>query len=64
MENWVEDENKPGVFCPLTEDFQVVTGLSYIGIKPPGKLIGTFSATETGVIRITIGEKAYDPRRD
>lgn len=54
MENWVEDENKPGVFCPLTEDFRVVIGHSYIGTKPPGKLIGTFSATKTGVIRITL----------
>ena len=57
MENWVEDENKPGAFCPLTEDFRVVTGLCYMGAKPPGNLIGTFLATKTGVIRITIKEQ-------
>ncbi len=56
MDNWVEDEERPGTFCPITEDFRVVIGHSYIGIKPPGKVIGTYSITETGVIRITIGE--------
>lgn len=54
---WLEDEDKPNHFCPVTKDMVLVLGMIYIGSTPPGKLVGTFSINDSGVARITLGEK-------
>lgn len=59
---WVQDENRPEVYCPITDDMQVMVELFYTAGPPlwrpvPTEVIGTFICTGTGVIRITLGDR-------
>ncbi len=51
---WVQEEERPEVYCPLTADMQLVLGMSYItNGNPPGEIVGSYSIS-SGVARITL----------
>ena len=44
-ENWVldasdNDGEPPFLFCPIEEDQTIIFGMNFMGLKPPGKLVG------------------------
>lgn len=51
---WLKEKHSLGCYCPFEPPDTVITGMNFIGDKPPGKLVGEFEISQDGQLKIEL----------